>query len=456
MLVVTNVRTSATLEADITVDSLRLQDAGSREAASVPLELHDPTLAFDLLPEDEITISSVSSPSDLIFGGNVRSLNTIIEAIGRTYSLTAYDYSTLLDRVNVVQDDLPAHNTDEQDLAYLMTTYGGAVGLSGSNAHIATLNADMPLIKLRLLTLRQAIETVLGTALVTGDYRMRADKMLETWDTNPGLAAAPYAVVVGAPGGGQIAPDNLQVQTDTSNLFNAYWVRGSTAAGSGWFVDAASVAQWGRREKYIDAPDSDLSWKAFNVGTGALVDTKEPKYRGSFRAYDGDWRSNQRFALTSPMHGFAAAPFDTVRVTRVYLDGTAREAFDIEFGSPKGSFAAKHGKESRRGSGTGIGSGGGGGYGYGGGGSGSCCNPCCPPWDGIGTPDSGMDVVNEFAFAGDGFTTTGTTAHPYVPGSLAVWVAGLNVTSHKTEVDPATGAFSLDFAPTAGQTVRVN
>lgn len=83
-------------------------------------------------------------------------------------------------------------------------------------------------------------------------------------------------------------------------------------------------------------------------------------------------------------------------------------------------------------------------------------NVCCPPWDGIGSPSSGQDVVNELAWTGDGTTTTGTTAFPYLPGSLAVWVAGLNVTGYATETTPTTGAFTLAFAPTAGQTVRVN
>ncbi len=83
-------------------------------------------------------------------------------------------------------------------------------------------------------------------------------------------------------------------------------------------------------------------------------------------------------------------------------------------------------------------------------------NVCCPPWDGIGTPSAGQDVINELAWTGDGTTVAGSTDFPYIAGSLAVWVAGLNVTLHKTETSPATGTFSLDFAPTSGQTVRVN
>lgn len=83
-------------------------------------------------------------------------------------------------------------------------------------------------------------------------------------------------------------------------------------------------------------------------------------------------------------------------------------------------------------------------------------NVCCPPWDGVGSPSAGQDVINELAWTGDGTTVAGVTDFPYIGGSLAVWVAGLNVTGYKTEVDPSTGDFNVSFAPTSGQTVRVN
>lgn len=81
---------------------------------------------------------------------------------------------------------------------------------------------------------------------------------------------------------------------------------------------------------------------------------------------------------------------------------------------------------------------------------------CCPPWDGAGSPDPGEDVFNELVFIGDSTTVDGTTDFPYQTGSLRIWVAGLNVAGHWTETDPSAGEFTLDFAPTAGQTVRVD
>lgn len=449
MLTVTNVRTAATLELGIEYDSLVPQDSGSREAAAVQFDLTDPDLTFDLAPEDEIVISTVEDPAIPQFGGFARVLATDIEGLGRKYHVTAYDYSTLLDRINVVQDDRAAGESDHDRLVYLVTTYASGL-LDPDDVGIATLNASMPAQKFRLLTLRQSIELVLGTALATGTYRVNASKKLDTWDSDPGLDAAPFDVVWGTPGAGELAPETLTLKADTSNLYNAYWVRGATAAGSGWFTDAASIAQWGRREKYIDAPDSDLAWKAFNVGMAALADTAQPLYRGTFTTrapYDG-WRSNQRFALTSAAHGFTAEPFDTVRITRGYETGEAAQTYSIEFGSPQGSFAARTGKEARRGStGPGAGGGGGGGSGTGyipGGGSVPCCGStvisglCAGSllWSNGGVTGDGTltgdgiagntSVVAESGASG-GSVTAGLTGSPWALDE-ASWSVAMNVT----------------------------
>ncbi len=89
----------------------------------------------------------------------------------------------------------------------------------------------------------------------------------------------------------------------------------------------------------------------------------------------------------------------------------------------------------------GGGTGGGGGGGAGGGGGDGCCEPV---------------AALEFVANGDGTTMAWTTATAYVPGSLRVFVDGVNVTNAATETNPATGAFSLDFAPDTDETIRVS
>lgn len=81
---------------------------------------------------------------------------------------------------------------------------------------------------------------------------------------------------------------------------------------------------------------------------------------------------------------------------------------------------------------------------------------CCPPFDGIGTPDPGQPVLNEFVANGNGVTTSWTTTYPYAASSLRVWVDNINVTSAKTESNPATGAFALSFAPLTGERIVVS
>lgn len=74
---------------------------------------------------------------------------------------------------------------------------------------------------------------------------------------------------------------------------------------------------------------------------------------------------------------------------------------------------------------------------------------CCPPWDGVGSPASGQQVLMEYIADGDGSTTTFTTGYPYSAGSLRVYFNSVNKTYDKTEDDPTTGDFSVGTAPTA-------
>jgi hypothetical protein len=73
--------------------------------------------------------------------------------------------------------------------------------------------------------------------------------------------------------------------------------------------------------------------------------------------------------------------------------------------------------------------------------------PCLPPHSGqlVIDPDS----------TGDGTTTDFTTAYPYGPGSLEVFVNGLDWTATLTESDPAAGDYGTAYPYPAGATVSV-
>jgi hypothetical protein len=79
------------------------------------------------------------------------------------------------------------------------------------------------------------------------------------------------------------------------------------------------------------------------------------------------------------------------------------------------------------------------------------------PWC-TGTPavTSGQAVTNEPATSGDGTTTTFSTQHPYMPGSLFVKVNGVNWTGDIATQDPTTGSFTFTHAPKAGADIVVD
>jgi hypothetical protein len=75
---------------------------------------------------------------------------------------------------------------------------------------------------------------------------------------------------------------------------------------------------------------------------------------------------------------------------------------------------------------------------------------------GTPAPTSGQAVTNEPAPSGDGTTTTFSTQHPYMPGSLFVKVNGVNWTGDIASQDPTTGSFTFTHAPKAGADIVVD
>lgn len=453
---------SVNITDQVDMTTVTMQLAGSQETATCEFDLVDVDNSVSIAAEMLLTVTEVGT-SEVLFGGFVRSNRPTVAATGRGVHVMAVDYNSLLDRQLVISDSRSSGESDLARLTYLMTTYGDQ--FSADYSQIATLEASLPAQTFVAITLRQAIERVLGQASTLSAYHVDAQGRLVTYDRST-TTAAPFDVVVGAPGAGEIAVDDFSIDFDSSNLANAIYVVGATAAGSGWFTDASSIAAYGRRERFFNAPDSDTSGKAAQVGAAVLQDQKNPIPRGSFTTVspnDG-WRIGQHTAVTSAQHGLTAEEYRVARVTVAYLNPAGDRQYRIEIGAPLPTLSAllarSHGAG---GGGAGWSTPGGSGWWRGfqvdGGTLFNCgCSgsACCAPWDGTGTPDSGQDVLNEFGWSGDGATTAGVTAYPYLAGSLRVWVAGLNVAGHWTEDDPTTGDYSLDFAPTAGQVVRVS
>jgi hypothetical protein len=75
------------------------------------------------------------------------------------------------------------------------------------------------------------------------------------------------------------------------------------------------------------------------------------------------------------------------------------------------------------------------------------------------TPSTGQPVLNQTPTpAADGSTTAFTNPTPaaYITGSLRVLVDDIDQTDHVTETSTSAGTWSLDFAPAAGDIIRVS
>ncbi|GAC1618088.1 MAG: hypothetical protein NVS9B1_27300 [Candidatus Dormibacteraceae bacterium] len=315
-----------------------MQLAGSQETATCEFDIIDVANSVSATDEATLTVTEVSSAT-VLFGGFVRSRRITVLATGRIIHILATDYNSLLDRAIVISDKRAAGESDKTRLTYLMTTYGPQ--FSSDYTQIATLNASMPAQKFIAITLRQAIERVLGQASTKSSYYVDPTGRLVTYDRTV-VTAAPFNVRVGTPLGGEIAPEGLEVDNDASNLANAVYIVGATAAGSGWFTDTTSIATYGRRERFFNAPDSDLASKASQVGLAVLADQKNPIPRGVFttKSPNDGWRIGQSITINSTQHGLTNQSYRIARVTAHYLSGVGDREYTIEVGAAQVSMPA--------------------------------------------------------------------------------------------------------------------
>ena len=323
----------------VPLESVTLQDSGSAERGSLEFDVVDMSLAVALADGAVVRVYSATDDRHL-FWGVIASRKPEVNAIGRIVHVTAYDIGQVLDKALVVYDSRSAGESDQARIEYFLAYYGGL--LNADRSQIASTNASMPAQVFVGQTLRAAIEQVAAMASSTTTYFVDNIGRLAYFSSLG--TTAPYAIRIGSPGGGEVSPEDLQIEYDSSNIINAYYVRGATPAGSSWFTNPDSIAKYGRRESYIDAPDADTYAKASQVGLSALADTKDPITRGSFTQttpYDG-WRAGQTLTINSaPQFDISGATtFRIARVTTTFLSGLGDRRYAVEFGAPGPSMVA--------------------------------------------------------------------------------------------------------------------
>ena len=324
-------------------------ESGGTEPGQAQMTILDKNLALQTYVTDEAYIRCQRAGSD-IFRGFIRSRSPRATTTGATYALTCSDIGSILDQTIVVSNTRNAGESDSTRIKYFLSAYLKDAHFSSDVSQIQTLNANMPKQSFSQLTLRQAIERVLGAASPSSKYYVDGSGRLHVFDSNnPENNAAPYDIVVSPTlSAGQAAPIALQVDFDTNSLINLVYIRGKTVGGSGYFPTAGdsdfnSAVQsqnlYGIRQAYQDGPDSDTAAKAKALALAVFSDNAYPVSRGQFSLvtpYDQRngkyWHGGQTVKVTSPMHGLTAQPFLVTKATTTIINGQGNAKVDIEFG----------------------------------------------------------------------------------------------------------------------------
>lgn len=149
----------------------------------------------------------------------------------------------------------------------------------------------------------------------------------------------PYAVVVGTPATGQIAPSSLVVEYDSNSYANRVYVQGGNPAGSGFVQDQAAItaANGLVRTASMSAPDCTTAAMRNSLGAMYLGRVSRALVKGTFTTwtpYDG-WRAGQDVSITEPDLGWVNKVFRVTNVTTRFekLRTGYQRLYEIQFGA---------------------------------------------------------------------------------------------------------------------------
>jgi hypothetical protein len=200
--------------------------------------------------------------------------------------------------------------------------------------YVQATNVAMPAMTFGSQSIRSAIEQV-GLA-ANGDAQGERHYYLDAYrnlhylltEANP----APKNINT-TPSGTEVAPSDLQITYDDSAIRTAVFVRGSTAAGTGWVIWSAGVAAYGWLADQLDVTDSDTFAKQQAYGWAYLVPRSQPVIRGTFSTDAvGGWLAGQTVLVTVASMGLAATPLLIYQVTRSQASG-AYASYAVSFGA---------------------------------------------------------------------------------------------------------------------------
>lgn len=311
--------------------SVELEEDASGEQSYFRFRVWDATNTIPITERLPVRVQD-NATDEPVFLGFVQRRSFEAQAVGRWIRVEAVSIGAWLDEILVPLETRPSGESDQARIAYLWGKYAREP-LAFDVSLVTQVRASMPADLFQNLTLRTAIDQV---AAQGGDsvrwYVDPAGRLHYFTGTEAGLTA-PYNVNVAlAPGGGNIAPDDLDVEYD-GKIVNRVYVRGANAEGSGWYQDDASVAAVGPVEGYLDAPSADTAAKALSTARLYLGRVAEARARGTFTTghpYTG-WKAGQSITVTSAQHDLSAFATRIVRLRHRFTLGDGKREIRVEF-----------------------------------------------------------------------------------------------------------------------------
>lgn len=332
-----NIGPGLDVSSDVFYGSMVLEDQGSSAQGSTSLELRNVSQANVPQVADQALVAVYDHVSgSQAFRGFIDSRNVRREPLYSAIALICSDQTSLLD--NVIPYELrPAGESDRARIGYLWGVYAGAY-LNADFSQVQQVSASLPEQVFAGVSLRQALDMIAAQASTSAFWYLDNNGRLHygTSESN----AAPKNVTSDTPGGGEIAPLDLEVDFDSKRLFTSVYVRGKTDAGSGWVTSqAALLASRGVvRTTFFDAPDCTTSTMRDALGNMYLGRVGSAVSRGTFTAVTSDadgWRAGQTVTVRSTHLGNINQSYRIARVRTSILGPARNRKYEVEFGGAR-------------------------------------------------------------------------------------------------------------------------
>lgn len=323
-------------------DSLEFEDQGSSAQGTTGFRINGSLATYPGV-RDQQWVEIV----DHIAGGNafrgfIDSRRPLRAPEWNEITVVCSAHDSLLDNV-IPLEIRPAGESDNARIGYLWGKYATGF-LAADLTYVQQVSASLPAQTFAGVTLRQAIDMIAAQASTSAFFYLDAAGRPHygTSETNP----APANVTSDAPGAGEIAPMDLDIDFDSKSYIGAVYVRGKTDAGSGWVYSESAKANHGGlvRSTFLDAADCTTAAMRNALGNMYLGRVGAAIARGSFSCKSSDadgWRSGQTVDVASSHFDGLSETYRIARVRTSVLGPSggrpaAMRRYEVEFGGARG------------------------------------------------------------------------------------------------------------------------